>query len=46
MLPSEKNVPKSIEISGLSINEIPLTFMVFVEYENSMTFDVATGARL
>lgn len=49
MLPSEKNVPKSIEIAGDMQgvdNNLLYTFMVFVEYENSLTFDLQTGARL
>lgn len=49
MLPSEKSVPKSIEISGQMQgvdDTLKYTFMVFVEYEHSMEFDLQTGARL
>jgi hypothetical protein len=46
MLPVEKSVPKSIQLIGNNLNGKAITLMVFVEYENSMMFDLATGARL
>lgn len=46
MLPSEKNVPKSVQISGLNQGLKELEFIVFIEYENSMSFDLQTGARI
>jgi len=46
MLPSEKNVPKSVQISGIIQHAKDLELMVFVEYENSMKFDLQTGARV
>lgn len=46
MLPVEKSVPKSIQLQANNLNGKALTLMVFIEYENSMTFDLATGARV
>lgn len=49
MLPSEKNVPKNVQISGQMMTEFDankFTLMVFVEYENQMVFDLQTGARV
>lgn len=46
MLPVEKTVPKSVQLIANNINGKPITLMVFIEYENSMRFDLATGARV
>lgn len=46
MLPVEKSVPKSIQLSATNVTGKALTLMVFVEYENGMSFDLATGARV
>lgn len=46
MLPVEKNVPKSIFIQGTNNNTVPLSFIVFVEYEAGIKVDLLTGARV
>lgn len=46
MLPVEKTVPKSIQLMANNLNGKAITLMVFTEYENSMRFDLATGARV
>jgi hypothetical protein len=46
MLPVEQSVPKSVQIIGQNFNNIPLRFIVFVEYGVQVSIDVLTGARV
>ena len=46
MLPVEQSVPKSVQIIGQSYSELPLRFMVFIEYGVQVSIDVLTGARV
>jgi hypothetical protein len=46
MLPVEKNVAKSVYISGNNNSTQPISLWVFVEYETEITIDLYTGARI
>jgi hypothetical protein len=46
MLPVEKNVAKSVYISGNNSSTHPISLWVFVEYETEITVDLYTGARI
>jgi len=46
ILPAEAGVSRSIQIIGQNASAIATTLLVFVEFEKSMTIDIATGARI
>jgi hypothetical protein len=46
ILPAEAGVSRSIQIIGQNASTIATTLLVFVEFEKSMTIDIATGARI
>jgi hypothetical protein len=46
MLPVEKNVAKSVYISGNNFSTHKIALWVFVEYETEITIDLYTGARI
>ena len=46
MLPSEEGVSRSIQIIGQNYSGVNISLMVFVEFQRSMTIDIATGARI
>ena len=46
MLPVEKNVAKSVYISGNNFSTQKISLWVFVEYETEITIDLYTGARI
>jgi hypothetical protein len=46
VLPAEENVSRSIQIVGLNQSLVNINLLVFVEFERSMTVDIATGARI
>ena len=46
MLPVEKNVAKSVYISGNNFSTQKIALWVFVEYETEITIDLYTGARI
>jgi len=46
ILPAEAGVSRSIQIIGQNASKIATTLLVFVEFEKSMTIDIATGARI
>lgn len=46
MLPVEQAVPKSVQIIGQSTSNKAIDLIVFVEYYNSISIDVLTGARV
>lgn len=46
MLPVEKNVSKSVYISGNNSSTQAISLWVFVEYETEITIDLYTGARI
>jgi hypothetical protein len=45
-LPAEENVSRSIQIVGTNYSQVSIDLLVFVEFERSMTVDIATGARI
>jgi len=45
-LPSEMNVSRSIQIQGQNASKVICDLIVFVEFQRSMTIDIATGARI
>lgn len=46
MLPVEKSVPKSVQITGNVLSAMPLNLWVFIEYETEIRVDLYTGARV
>jgi hypothetical protein len=46
VLPAEENVSRSIQIVGTNSSALTISLLVFVEFERSMTVDIATGARI
>lgn len=46
MLPVEKNIAKSVYISGNNNSTQAISLWVFVEYETEITVDLYTGARI
>jgi hypothetical protein len=46
ILPAEAGVSRSIQIIGQNASNVATTLLVFVEFEKSMTIDIATGARI
>ena len=46
ILPAEAGVSRSIQIIGQNRSELEISLLVFVEFEKTMTIDVATGARI
>jgi hypothetical protein len=46
VLPAEENVSRSIQIVGTNQSLLTINLLVFVEFERSMTVDIATGARI
>lgn len=46
MLPVEKTVPKSVQILGQNMSSKAIDLIVFVEYENEISIDALTGARV
>jgi hypothetical protein len=46
VLPAEENVSRSIQIVGTNTSLVKINLIVFVEFERSMTVDIATGARI
>jgi hypothetical protein len=46
MLPVEQSVPKSVQIIGQNLTEVPLRLMVFIEYGVQVSIDILTGARV
>ena len=46
VLPAEENVSRSIQIVGTNTSLLNINLLVFVEFERSMTVDIATGARI
>jgi len=46
MLPVEEAVPKSINIMGLSMSQLPIDLFVFTEYQVSVSIDILSGSRV
>jgi hypothetical protein len=46
ILPAEAGVSRSVQIVGQNASLLPCSLLVFVEFEKSMTIDIATGARI
>jgi hypothetical protein len=46
MLPVEKSVPKSVQITGTNLSTFNINLWVFCEYESSVKVDLYTGARV
>jgi len=46
MLPVEKSVPKSVQITGLNNTPNTINLWVFIEYETEVRVDLYTGARI
>lgn len=46
MLPTEEEVPKSVQIFGTSYCPVDLKVFIFVEYKVNITIDLLTGARI
>jgi hypothetical protein len=46
VLPAEENVSRSVQIVGTNQSASTCDLFVFVEFERSMTVDLATGARV
>lgn len=46
ILPAEAGVSRSIQIIGQNASQLTTNILVFVEFEKTMTIDVATGARI
>jgi len=46
ILPAEAGVSRSVQIVGQNASLVACSLLVFVEFEKSMTIDIATGARI
>lgn len=45
-IPSEDGVAKAVQLLGTNRSPVPISLMVFVEFEREITIDVRTGARV
>ena len=45
-LPQDENLSRSIQIVGTNQSALTIDLLVFVEFERTMTVDIATGARI
>ena len=45
-IPSEDGVAKAVQLLGTNRSPVPISIMVFVEFEREITIDVRTGARV
>ena len=45
-IPSEDGVAKAVQLQGTNRSPVPISLMVFVEFEREITIDVRTGARV
>ena len=45
-IPSEDGVAKAVQLLGTNKSPVPISLMVFVEFEREITIDVRTGARV
>jgi hypothetical protein len=45
-IPSEEGVAKAVQVQGINNSTVAVNFIVFLEFERTMTIDLRTGARI
>jgi hypothetical protein len=45
-IPSEDGIAKAVQVSGTNLSSVPISILVYIEFERSITIDVRSGSRI